>query len=217
MATRSYNQACAIAGALDLLGERWTLLVVRNLLTGPKRYTDLLHGLEGIGTNLLADRLKSLTEAGMVTQRRLPPPAAARVYELSEKGLELEEPLVELCRWGLRHGVAPGGSATYDVGWSVLAMKAAFRPDRAEGISITCEFHVDDIVFHAAIADGRLTTAFGPATDPQLVLTTDEAGFREMAARQVDVSQLIVSGRAKLEGDPNGFRRFAEVFEVEET
>ena len=88
MAKRGYNQFCAAARALDLLGERWTLLLIRDLLTGPKRYTDLLNGLPGIGTNLLAGRLKELESAGVVQRRELPPPAASTVYELTERGLE---------------------------------------------------------------------------------------------------------------------------------
>ena len=214
MGSRSYNQACAIAGALDMLGERWTLLLVRDLLTGPKRYTDLLRSLKGIGTNLLADRLKSLTAAQIVAQRKLPPPVATDVYELTAKGRELEIPLVELCRWGLRHDVAPAGEASYDVGWTVLAMKAAFRPDRAEGLSLSCEFRVDGVVFHAGIEDGELATGLGPAIHPDLVVSLDEHSFRDMVSGAAGLDELSSSGRAKLEGSPDEFRRFAELFEV---
>src|SRR3712207_3261653 len=101
MSGRSYDQFCGLAKALDVLGERWTLLVVRELLLGPKRYSDLLEGLPGIGTNLLAARLKALEASGLVGRRRLPPPAASNVYELTERGRALEPAIFELIRWGL--------------------------------------------------------------------------------------------------------------------
>src|SRR3712207_6674695 len=100
MSGRSYDQFCALAKALDVLGERWTLLVVRELLLGPKRYSDLLEGLPGIGTNLLATRLKTLEANGLVARRRLPAPAASTVYELTDRGRGLEPALYELMRWG---------------------------------------------------------------------------------------------------------------------
>src|SRR5712691_3728539 len=97
---RSYNQYCALARALDVVGERWTLLLVRELLLGPRRYKDLLDGLPGIGTNLLADRLKHLEDAGMIRRVVLPPPAGSAVYELTELGRRLEPAVFELGRWG---------------------------------------------------------------------------------------------------------------------
>src|SRR3954465_14659960 len=101
MSKRSYNQHCAMARALDALGERWTLLVIRELLPGPKRYKDLLEGLPGIGTNLLAARLRDLEAAGAIQRRMLPPPAGAVVYELTDSGRELESVVLDLARWGL--------------------------------------------------------------------------------------------------------------------
>src|SRR5215211_4757632 len=101
MNRRSYGQYCAMARALDVLGDRWTLLIVRELLTGPKRFKDLLEGLPGIGTNLLAGRLKDLAGAGVLRRTTLPPPAGSSVYELTERGRELEPVLMGLARWGL--------------------------------------------------------------------------------------------------------------------
>src|SRR5438132_8507698 len=104
---RSYQQFCPAARALDVVGERWSLLVVRDLLTGPKRYTDLQAGLPGIGPNVLADRLRSLEGAGLIAKRRLPPPAASTVYELTELGSGLRPVLTALFGWGLRLVGAP--------------------------------------------------------------------------------------------------------------
>src|SRR5919112_1963015 len=121
MTGRSYDQFCGLASSLDLVGERWTLLIVRELMSGPKRYTDLTDGLPGIGTSLLARRLAKLESNGVIERRLLPPPAASTVYELAPAGRELAAALAPLITWGLRHALpeAPGDrqvSAT----WCVL-------------------------------------------------------------------------------------------------
>ncbi len=100
--SKRYDQYCPVCHALGLVGERWALLIVRELLRGPKRYTDLVEGMPGIGTNILAARLKELEQGGILRKRKLPPPAASTVYELTEYGAELEEPLYALARWGAR-------------------------------------------------------------------------------------------------------------------
>src|SRR5215813_9428854 len=102
MTQRTYNQYCPMAHSLDLIGERWTLLIIHNLFLGPKRFSDLLRGLPGIGTNILTDRLKSLEENGLVQNRFLPPPAASSVYELTPYGRSLEDVMIALARWGAR-------------------------------------------------------------------------------------------------------------------
>lgn len=212
MASRGYKQACAIAASLDLLGQRWTLLIVRDLLIGPRRYSDLLAGLPGIGTNLLAERLKSLVETGVVEQATLPAPAATRVYRLTGMGKELERPLVELCRWGLRHGVAAAGETSHDPRWTVLAMRAAFDRERARGVDAGCEFRIDGTVFHARVGNGELETALGPAPSPDLVLSLGDQAFRELTAGMAQVEDLLSGERATLEGDLDEYRRFASVF-----
>ena len=135
MVKRGYNQFCAAARALDLLGERWTLLLIRDLLTGPKRYTDLLNGLPGIGTNLLAGRLKELESVGVVERNELPPPAASTVYELTERGRELQDVIGPLARWGLPLLERRGREQAWQPEWSILAMQATFRPERAAGVN----------------------------------------------------------------------------------
>lgn len=215
MANRGYKQACAVAGSLDVLGQRWTLLIVRDLLIGPRRYTDLLAGLRGISTNLLAERLKWLSEAGIVEQERLPAPATNQVYRLTDKGLALERPLVELCRWGLRHGVGPAGAASHDARWTVLAMRAAFEPERARWVEVSCEFRVDGTVFHARVDDGELTTALGAAESPDLVVALDDAAFRELTSGRVELDTLLAEDRATLEGDLETYQRFADLFAID--
>src|SRR5689334_10593569 len=100
MKNKSYNQFCALAYALDLIGERWTMLLIRELLPGPRRFTDLMDGLPGISTNLLTERLRALEDQGLLTKRILPPPAASTVYDLTPVGRALETALIELGRWG---------------------------------------------------------------------------------------------------------------------
>src|SRR5690349_25163474 len=128
MAKRRYDQYCALARALDVVGERWTLLIVRELILGPRRYTDLLGALPGIGTNLLADRLTSLEREGIVERDRLPPPAAAAVYALTEYGRGLEPAVIALTRWGSRRLRQPSRSDHFRPSWLGIAMLAAFRP-----------------------------------------------------------------------------------------
>src|ERR687886_123195 len=129
MGRRSYNQYCAVARALDIVGERWTLLVARELLTGPKRFKDLLEGLPGIGTNLLAARLKNLEGFGILRRTTLPPPAGSKVYELTELGRSLEPVITALGRWGLKFLDTPGQGDDLRPAWAMVAVKFALKPE----------------------------------------------------------------------------------------
>src|ERR687896_2059432 len=133
MGKRSYEQYCTVARALDVIGERWTLLLVRELLTGPKRFKDLLGGLPGIGTNLLAARLKALEGEGIVRRATLPPPAGSNVYELKELGGSLEPVIMALSRWGARLLDAPREEDEMRAGWAVVAMRSALGQGAAGG------------------------------------------------------------------------------------
>src|SRR5205085_12111953 len=147
MTSRSYDQFCGIARALDLVGERWALLIVRDLILGPKRFTDLRRGLPGIGTNVLAARLKELERGGVVARRALPPPAASVVYELTEYGRALEGPLLALGRWGaLSLGAREDGQALRSE-WLAVALKAFFRPEAAADLRATIALRFDDGAF----------------------------------------------------------------------
>src|SRR3990172_1406948 len=128
MDRRAYDQFCALAVALDHIGERWTLLVIRELLLGPKRYTDLRQGLPGIAANLLARRLRTLEEDGLVRRRRLPPPAASTIYELTDRGRELEPALLILMRWGSHWMTRPAEGSVLRASWFALALKSLVEP-----------------------------------------------------------------------------------------
>src|SRR2546427_5070822 len=173
MAKRGYNQFCPLARSLDILGERWTLLIVRNLLLGPQRYKDLLEGLPGIGTNLLARRLKDLEKHGIVRRRRLPPPAGSTVYEFTELGKALEPAVIELSRWGLWTLGQPRARHVFRPAWGMLAMRILFRREAARGVRETYQWKIDDEVFHVRIDDGAADLRQGPAPHPDLVFTCD--------------------------------------------
>src|SRR3954447_21963119 len=153
---KRFDQYCPIAHALSLVGERWSLLVVRELLRGPKRYTDLAAGLPGIGTNVLATRLRELEAAGVLQRRKLPPPAASTVYELTEYGLGLEEVLHAIARWGARTLGLPRREDDLGADWGLNAFPALLYPERARGLTETYVIRVDDDVFTVRLLGGAL-------------------------------------------------------------
>lgn len=154
---RSYEQYCALARALDHVGQRWTLLIVRELLSGPKRFTDLRAGLPGIASNLLADRLRQLQTDGLVRQYRLPAPAASTVYELTQSGHGLREPIEALIRWGGRWMTrGPDGDA-FRPDWLALALDALGLGDRAAD-GTTVDVEVEGETVRLAIINARVTT-----------------------------------------------------------
>jgi DNA-binding HxlR family transcriptional regulator len=170
---RSYDQYCPMAHALDLVGERWNLLVVRELMHGPKRYTDLAEHLPGIGTNILASRLRDLEANGIVTKRVLPPPAASKVYELTDYGRDLRSVLRELALWGARSLGPPTGDDELFPGWLANALDVVLAPFAPPG---RFEFRIGDEI--ASIVDGEAKE--GPADDPDVVVTGDPEGVYYM-------------------------------------
>jgi DNA-binding HxlR family transcriptional regulator len=168
---KSYHQYCPIAHALDLVGERWSLLVVRELLeNGPLRYSDLDTRLNGCGTNILAARLKYLEHGGVIRKRRLSPPAASAVYELTDYGEELRPVMHLLAHWGARSLGPPSPEVELRRGWLAGALRMAFPPTNT-GTRI--EFRIGDEV--ASLVDGDVED--GAITDPDAVVTGDAPGF----------------------------------------
>jgi DNA-binding HxlR family transcriptional regulator/putative sterol carrier protein len=211
MSKRSYNQYCAVARALDLVGERWTLLVVRELLTGPKRFKDLLEGLPGIGTNLLTTRLKDLERYRVVHRTTLPPPAASKVYELTELGRSLEPVIAALGRWGLEFLGTPDQEDDLRPAWAVVAMRSALKHEAARGLQEAYEFHIDEEAFHLRVTDGEVEALQGPAVDPDLVLTGATQDFLALIAGQVELAKALDSGEIRIEGDQDTLARCLEV------
>jgi len=162
---RNYKQFCGLARALDHVGERWTLLVVRNLLLGPKRYSDLLEELPGMTTNLLAARLREMERLGLVTKRKAKTPVRATVYELAPSGRALEPALMELARWGARFMDRPGDD-TMNIGWALLSLKRRYRG----GHALVAELVVDDRAFELVLEPSYLGVTEGSATRPDVTV-----------------------------------------------
>jgi DNA-binding HxlR family transcriptional regulator len=167
---RSYDQYCPVAHALDLVGERWSMLIVKNLMHGPKRYTDLAEDLPGIGTNILAARLKALEECGVIEKKKLPPPAASRVYELTGYGRALKPVMRELALWGAKSLGPPTHEDELFDGWLANAIDTMLGPYATEGVF---EFRVGDEI--ATLAEGGAVE--GAADDPDVVVTAKPEGM----------------------------------------
>jgi DNA-binding HxlR family transcriptional regulator len=210
---KRYDQYCPVCHALGLVGERWALLVVRELLKGPKRYTDLLEGMPGIGTNVLAARLKELEEAGVVRKRKLPPPAASTVYELTEYGQELEEPLYALARWGARSLPPPAKGEEFYPDWGLNAFAALLDPEAASDLSATYVVRVADDVYTVLLDDGKVHVEPGAASNADLDFTTDQETFFGMASGGLDPRVASADGRVTIEvGKPADLQQFFSVF-----
>lgn len=214
--SKRYAQYCPVAHALELVGERWALLVVRELLGGPKRYTDLAAGLPGIGTNILAGRLRDLEEAGVIQKRRLPPPAAANVYELTPYGEELREPLYALGRWGARSLGPPGPGDALAPGWLVNAVQATCKDweGRAKGIF---ELRAgEDEVVTVSFDDGLPVAEPGSTGEADVSIETDPATLFCIASRDVSIGESIESGHVRVEGKRADAERFLSLFSFDE-
>lgn len=208
---KRFEQYCPVAHALCLVGERWALLIVRDLLHGPRRYTDLLEGLPGIGTNILAARLRGLEESGIVTKRRLPPPAASTVYELTDYGRELEEVFFALARWGARSLGPPGPGDELYPEWGLNAVAALFSPEAARGLTETYVLEIGGDVFTVRLEDGHMHAEMGAAEDADAVVDTDMDTFFRLASGDVTPRMALKRGLVKIEGDRAAFERCFQV------
>jgi DNA-binding HxlR family transcriptional regulator len=212
---RTYGQYCGLAHALEIVGERWAFLLVRDLILGPKRFTDLRVGLPRIPTNVLSARLKELEQAGVVRRRTLPRPAASVVYELTEYGAELEEILLRLGRWGARTLGEPGPDDVLTVDGEILALRATFKPERASGIHTSYELHIGGVVVHAIVDDGTLKPGEGPLAGAGLVIEIAEIdALRPLLTGEVGAGDAIEHGTVVLHGDTAEFERFLDIFSV---
>src|SRR5918911_293061 len=170
---RTYGDGCAVAQALDVVGERWALLVVRDLLLGPKRYTDLRRGLANASPNVLSQRLAELESAGVIRRRKLPPPAAARVYELTDWGRELEDTVMSLGRWAARSPTPPTPVPIRSADSVILALRARFDPSAADGLRARYELRLGEDRFRIDVAHQQLDIARGDADQPDATIATD--------------------------------------------
>ena len=212
MTNRSYSQYCGLAYALDIVGERWTLLIVRELIAGPRRFKDLLDGLPRISTNLLAERLKSLAEQGILFQRTLPPPAGSTVYELTALGRSLEPMLLELGKWGSQFVPPTWQDATLlRLGSYALTFKTFFRPQAAQGVDETYELHVDGEVLQVQVNDGQIDVRQGQLFKPDAVIHTDMPTFMLLMPGELRPQAAIAQGRVCVDGDPAALDRLLQM------
>jgi DNA-binding HxlR family transcriptional regulator len=208
---RSYGDLCGIARAFDVVGERWALLVVRELVLGPKRFTDLRAGLPKLSSEVLAQRLRELEDAGVVRRRTLPPPGAARVYELTPRGLDLEPVLLALGRWGSLAPVPPG-DAGLGVDAMVLALPTLFDPAAAEGLDAGYELRLGDQAFSVRVADGRLEVTRGSADRPDAVVTTDTGTLAAVLWQGRALADAHRAGDVQIDGDGRAVERLLALF-----
>jgi DNA-binding HxlR family transcriptional regulator len=212
---KRFDQYCPVAHALCLVGERWALLVVRELLHGPKRYTDVLEGLPGIGTNILAARLRDLERAGVVRKRKLPPPAASTVYELTEYGAELEEVIYAMARWGARSLGPPRPEDELYPEWGVNAFPALFDPNAATGLTGVYVLRIGDDVFTVRLTDGCMHAEVGATDGADLDAAMDMDTFFALASGELEPRTALSGRRVRLAaGEPETLERFFTVFSL---
>ena len=201
MAKRSYQQNCALARASDVVGERWTLLLLRDLSSYPRRFKELLASLKGIGTNLLTSRLKDLEAAGLI--ERVRGEHGGPVYALTARGRALEPALLALIRWGLSHGPENKPGDHHQKDWDLLALKALFQPARAADLTATVAFDSDGFTGWARIADQQMTVGLGEVDAPDVRVAGPVA---ELFLGSRKPEDLLVSG------DPALLRQFMSAF-----
>lgn len=208
---RKYDDGCAVAQALDVVGERWALLVVRELVLGPKRFTDLLAGLPGVSSDVLTQRLRELTEAGVVRRRRLGPPAASWVYELTPWGAELEEVILGLARWA--HGSAHVRTdAPLGPDSMMLSLKTLFHGPAAGDLRATIALQLGDSHFSVRIADADISITRGEADGPDAVLDTDDATLMSLLHTDRPLDEAVAAGELRVSGDRTAVERFRRLF-----
>lgn len=209
MTSRSYNQYCGLAYALDIVGERWTLLIVRELIAGPRRFKDLIDGLPDISTNLLAGRLKRLEQQGILSRRVLRPPAGSTVYELTSLGQALEKTLLEFGKWGSQFvPPSPEGVTLLRLGSYALTLKTFFRPEQAQGVNETYELHIDNEVLQVQISEGELHVQQGETRKADVIFHTDMPSYLGLLRRQIQPDEAVSRGLIRIEGDPDALSRF---------
>ena len=214
---RTYGDGCAIARALDLVGERWALLVVRELLLGPKRYTDLRRGLPNASPNVLSQRLGELERAGVLRRRKLPPPAASRVYELTDWGRELEQAVISLGHWAARSPSGLASDAPVGVDSMILALRSRFDAHAARALRASYELRLGEDRFRIEVADDEIEVARGGGADhSDATIDTDPDTLAAVLWEGEPLADAQSSGRMTIQGDKAAIKRFLRLFPMPE-
>jgi len=209
---KRYGQFCSIARTLDVLGDRWALIVVRELLLGPRRYTDLRDGLPGVGTNVLAVRLRELEAAGIIARETLPPPAASTVYVLTDDGVALRPVVDELARWGLRLMDRPERGEVRGPGWLAYSL-AVSTPPTGMRDEDELELRVDDEPHTLTVRNGRFEARRGTAGHPVAVIDAQLGALFRLARGQASSAELERDGQISVEQNRRTARRFLDAAE----
>jgi DNA-binding HxlR family transcriptional regulator len=203
---RPHRDGCGIAHAADLLTERWALVVIRELLLGPKRFTDLRAGIPDISPNVLSQRVRELEASGVVRRRKLPPPAGARVYELTPWGSELEPAVLALGRWASRSPALPR-NGEMGVDSMVLALKATFDPGAAGDLAATYGLVLDDQPFTVEVSNGRLSVRRGDADEPDALIRSDPNTMAALVFGGRSLTSATRSGEIEVDGSERAVSR----------
>ncbi len=214
MTVRTYKQYCGLAAALDVIGERWTLLILRELLTGPKRYGELSNNLTGIGTNLLAERLKFLAAKEVIQKTSGGGTSKRQAYELTEVGEMLRPTVLGLARWGMEY--VGDLREEYEVrpSWGLLAVEAMIEPAHAVRDE-QYQFCIDDEVFHVDVTDGAAKVVAAPAESPAMTVYTDGATFVRVGAGVLTPFAALAKGKLKLDGDSSAIMRACALLQLD--
>jgi DNA-binding HxlR family transcriptional regulator/putative sterol carrier protein len=206
-----YQQYCGLARTLDVAGDRWTLLVVRELVPGPRRFTDLIDGLPGISRKLLTERLRDLERDRIVTRKELPPPAARQVYELTDDGRDLADAMVPLIGWGARRLGSRRSEDSFRGRWAAVGLAALADQEAARGVSETYQYLIGDSAFHFTVDDGSIQLHDGRAEDPAVTLTTDEETWADIMAGRITESSAASTGALAVAGDRQAAKRLGKI------
>ena len=213
---RSYGDACGISRALDVVGERWALMVVRELLLGPKRFSDIRRGLPRLSADVLAQRLRGLEEAGIVRHRKLGPPSSSQVYELTPSGLALESVLIELGRWGGANGPPPTDEMGMSLDSHLVSLRTLFAPERAEGFDALVQLRFGEECFAADVGDGAIEVTRNEIAAPDATIAGDEGALLAVVHGRRDLAEAIAAGDLRIEGDQEVATRFTTLFPLPE-
>jgi len=213
VASRAYGQYCGFSRALEIVGERWAFLIVRDLFVAPKRFSDLQRGLPGIPSNILTTRLKELEEAGVIERTVLRRPAGGVAYELTGAGRELERAVIELGRWGAKRLGEPRADEVVTEDSMVMALRTTFRPEAAQGINARYELRLGEIVLHAIVKNGSAVVEKGPIEDPDVVIEAGP-GIRAVMAQEISPREALKAKIVRVGGDRKLFDAFARIFRI---
>ncbi|WP_410658252.1 winged helix-turn-helix transcriptional regulator [Amycolatopsis sp. lyj-112] len=215
MTARTYGQFCGLARALEIIGERWSLLVIRDLVLGPKRFDELQQGLPKIPTSILSTRLNELERHGVLQRRVLSQLDAGVVYELTEYGNDLDQIVLQLGLWGARSLNDPVAGELFTLDSAILSLYTTFQPEQAIGLHGSFELHYgEQMIVHAVVEDGAIKAGEGPYPDADLVIEPRGPVMIKLLKGEMDAATALASGAVVVQGDPVYLEMFTRLFHI---